>query len=196
MEQQVGPGSLNIARAFEVQQLSSPAEAGGDGSVGAEPSARQGWLALANDYAHPDPPWVLRGVVQLRSASGAIAHGLSASRLRLEATPARVVEPLDQAAPGLWRFGVAAPAGTGGQRLRLRVTYDERTLITREVPIAVDRWVAQEGVRARGGCSIGLPGARRRADAAAAWLLTITLLTSSALRRRSRSTARRGVSAK
>jgi MYXO-CTERM domain-containing protein len=72
----------------------------------------------------------------------------------LEASPAIVVEPFAPLAPGLWEFGVAAPSGTGGEELTLRVLFGSREIVRRTVPIAVDRWVAERGTHARGGCAI------------------------------------------
>jgi hypothetical protein len=50
---------------------------------------------------------------------------------------------------------LSAPANTGGEDLRVAVSFDERVVVSKELRIAVDRWVASDGVSARGGCSVG-----------------------------------------
>jgi subtilisin family serine protease len=156
VEQQLGPGALDIERSLEIQIGYSPLDR--------EPSPERSWISLASSFAHPDATWPVVGVIELRDADGEQADLGDPSRLRLSATPAIVVEPLARVAPGLWRFAVAAPEGTGGQRMQLRVLLDDEPLLSRELGIAVDRFVAEEGFAARGGCSSAPP-----APSAASW---------------------------
>jgi subtilisin family serine protease len=146
VEQQVGPGSLDLEGTLQVlDALADPKYA--------EPDPAESWIALASAFAHPDPRWPLAGVVQLRTPTEAIAH-VDASRLRLEAEPAAQVTPLRPVAPGMWTFSLAAPAGSGLGELSIRLLLDGQLLLERRVPIATDPWIT-EGVEARGGCVIG-----------------------------------------
>ncbi len=172
VEQQVGAGALDVAAALSVQDLGLDPTAAND-AENAEPSSRQSWLVLANDYAHPDPDWHLSGVVQLRTAAGDVAYGFEPERLRLQVQPGEVASPLSRIGPGLWSFAVAAPAGSGGGRLQLRVVFDGRTLVTRVVPVAVDRGVVERGVSARGGCAIANGSTRPDLRPFAGWLLLL-----------------------
>jgi subtilisin family serine protease len=193
VEQQVGPGALDLERTLEVQLIAESATAHSEPAL--DPSPTQSWMALAHDYAHPDPHWRLRGILQLRTASGNVAYGFEPSRLRLEVSPGTLAEPLRQQAPGSWTFAVAAPPASGGSSMRLRAVYDEQTLVVRDVPVAVDRWVMQEGVSARGGCTMGRSDTPDQGDLLMmVWALAAVLWQSrrarSAPDRRCRSAAR------
>lgn len=147
LDQQLGPGVLDLVGALQVLDA--------DVSPLTEiPDADHSWLSLASSYAHPDPEWPLIGFVELRGPNG-IADGFDAERLSLSATHGSISEALTRVAPGLWRFAVAAPANSGGQQLSLALSFDGKPLLQRNVAIAVDRWVAEEGVSTQGGCSVG-----------------------------------------
>jgi len=49
---------------------------------------------------------------------------------------------------------LSTPANTGGEDLRIAVSFDQRVIASKTLRIAVDKWVASDGVSARGGCSI------------------------------------------
>lgn len=173
VEQQVGPGSLDLVGSLQVlEAMADP--------IATEPATAQSWIALASSYAHPDPEWPLAGVLQLRSAAEEIAD-VDPSRLRLEASPAVVTMPLTRSAPGMWQFAVAAPAGTGLGELQLRILLDDEVLLERRIPIATDPWVAEHGVEARGGCAVG---AKHGSELLAPFVVGALALL---LRRRSRS---------
>ncbi len=161
-EQQQGPGALDLEGALAARIAeNSP--------IRREPTAKGSWLDLAASYLHPDPNWSNAGVLELRDDSEAIADGFSPSHLTLDAPGALVTQQLARVAPGLWSFALAAPTGTGGKTVKLTVRYDDRVLAQRTLDVSVDRWVAQGGVEARGGCSLSpSPG---RDDAWAAFLL-------------------------
>ncbi len=147
VEQQQGPGALDLMGALSARIAdSSP--------IRREPTAKGSWLDMAASYLHPDPDWSNTGVLELRDDSGAIADGFSPSHLVLEAPGALVTQKLARVAPGLWRFALSAPAGSGGNTVELTVRYDQRVLAQRTLRVAVDRWVAKGGVEARGGCSV------------------------------------------
>lgn len=173
-EQQQGPGELDLEGALEARIAeNSP--------IHREPTAKGSWLDMAASYLHPDPDWSNTGVLELRDDSGAIADGFSPSHLRLDAPGALITNRLARVAPGLWRFSLAAPAGTGGSTVKLRVLYDDHVLAQRTFDVAVDRWVAQGGVEARGGCSLS-PGRERGGT----WVAFALLGLCAAVRRRSR----------
>jgi subtilisin family serine protease len=151
---QVGAGELDLEGMLDAKRAET------NTSV-REPAKRASWLVLSSSIAHPDPSWVIEGELELRDQGGRLADGFARSRLALETDPASVVEPLTRVAPGLWRFSVAAPAGTGGGSLTLRVSYAGALLAERTLPIAVDPWVAADGVAARGGCALAPSEPRR-----------------------------------
>jgi subtilisin family serine protease len=145
-------------------------------------------LLVSESYAHPDPSWPLEGLVELRDAAGDIADGFDARRLALGVDGASVTEPLTRLAPGLWHFVVAAPAGSGGRALTLRVLFDEHELVQKTLPIAVDSALAGTLPSARGGCEMRAvaDGEPRRALALLGALAALTVA-----RRRPRSLQRR-----
>jgi hypothetical protein len=144
---QIGPGALDLSGALRV--LSA-----GESPALRTPSTRS-WLTLSGSFAHPDPEWLLTAYVDLRDDADEIADGFDPQRLQLTATPALIHEGLTRVAPGFYRFVLSAPANSGGEDLRIAVTFDGRVIASKELRIAVDRWVASDGVSARGGCSIG-----------------------------------------
>jgi subtilisin family serine protease len=149
---QIGPGALDLEGALRVA------------TAGESPALRvptgQSWLTVSQSYAHPDPAWPVTCYLDLRDAQGNIADGFDASRLRLSATPALVKEPLTRVAPGFYSFAVAAPADSGEQTLHLAVYFDDQLIVAKSLQIAVDRWVADDGVSARGGCGLAAPRGR------------------------------------
>ncbi len=171
-ERQVGPGALDIEGALSVA------------TAGASPALRvpgsKSWLALSESYAHPDPNWPFVGFVELRDDAGAIADGFDDSRLRLVAAPATISENLTRVASGFYGFTVNAPAGSGGSTLHLQVLFDDQPIVTQDVPIAVDRWVANDGVSTRGGCALG----PMNAGSGAVWASAFALGLALAIRRR------------
>jgi subtilisin family serine protease len=171
VEEQLGPGALDVTGAL------SALEAGDTGAV-REPSLSQSWLALASTLLRPDPDWPLAGSVLVRDESGAPADNFGFERLRLDPGGVLIKEPLRRVAPGLFRFAIAAPTGSGGQRAKVRILLDDQVLAERDLPIAVDRSLASGSVDARGGCSFA-PGA---GAASALWVGLLALL----LRRRRR----------
>jgi len=158
-ERQVGPGALDLQGALS-------AATAGDSPALRVPGAKS-WLVLSQSYAHPDPTWPVTGYVELRDDAGDLADGFDPSRLQLSAEPAVIIEPLTRVAAGLERFALAAPAGSGGRTLDIRISFDGQPFLARSLPIGVDRWVAEGGVSARGGCAF--TGSRPHPDLL--WLL-------------------------
>jgi MYXO-CTERM domain-containing protein len=160
---QIGPGALDLEGALGVASA-------GESPALRTPSA-QSWLTLSGSFAHPDPNWLLTGYVDLRDDAGEIADGFDPGRLRLTAEPALIHEQLTRLAPGFYRFVLSAPPNSGGEDLRIAVSFDERVIVSKELRIAVDRWVASDGVSARGGCSVGKP----RTSTGTPWLALVLL---------------------
>jgi subtilisin family serine protease len=156
-ERQIGPGALDLEGALN-------AATAGDSPALRIPGAKS-WLALSESYAHPDPGWPLVGYVELRDDDGDIADGFDDQRLSLVAAPAHISEALTRIAAGFYRFTLSAPADSGGATLQISVAFDGQPILTRALPIAVDRWVADDGVSAQGGCAFG----GSRTYGAAAW---------------------------
>ncbi|HMJ15208.1 MAG TPA: S8 family serine peptidase [Polyangiaceae bacterium] len=146
-EQQLGAGALDLDESLAVRMAEqSP--------IRRDPDAGQSFIALADDVMRPDPEWPLNGLLELRDADGHIADGFDAERLRVRVAPNGVRSSLARLAPGSWSLRLFGKAGTGGQTLSIDVELDGRSIVRRRLPIAVDRWVAEGGASARGGCSV------------------------------------------
>ncbi|MEI9954034.1 MAG: S8 family serine peptidase [Pseudomonadota bacterium] len=166
---QIGPGALDLAGALRVASA-------GESPALRTPSARS-WLTLSASFAHPDPDWPLTGYVDLRDDADEIADGFDPQRLQLSAEPALIREGLTRVAPGFYRFALSAPANSGGEDLRIAVSFDQRVIASKELRIAVDRWVASDGVSARGGCTVGgAPRAGGGAGTSTGWLGLLLLV--------------------
>ena len=165
---QIGPGALDLAGALAVA------------TAGESPALRtpsgQSWLTLSASFAHPDPNWPVSGYLDLRDDGGNLADGFDSGRLRLVTQTAVVQEPLTRVAPGFYQFAVTAPADSGGQTLGLQVFFDQQLIAAKQLPIAVDRWVATDGVSARGGCAFPRAPAENSASAAiSAWCVALAV---------------------
>jgi MYXO-CTERM domain-containing protein len=168
-EEQVGAGALDL-EGILLAQLA------GENPSDRVPSDRS-YVALSSSYARPDGSTPIQGLAELRDADGAVVDGFEPSRLRLKHAPAELEAALRRVAPGLYSFALVAPAGSGGDEIELELLYDDAVIVSRRVPIAVDRHVATEGLAARGGCAV--TPARGKAGGA-----LLGLLLATALRRR------------
>lgn len=146
VEQQVGAGSIDLSRTLEAL----------DDAAGplVPPDAQRSWMALSQDFAHPDPTWPVEGYVELRGAEGQLSDGLDTDRVALSVRSGDVTEPLHRVAPGFWRFAAVARAGTGGGELTLTLSIDGAVFLRRALPIAVDPSVVDGGGELRGGCNL------------------------------------------
>lgn len=138
--QQVGAGALDVLGALLAQDE--------EGRTAADPT--EAMLRLAESFAYPDPQAPLEGVVVLRDNRGQPATGYEARDLKFEVEGAERHD-FERVESSLYRFRVAAPRGSGGGSLRLRVRFADAVLAEQSVPIAVDPIVAEEGFHARGG---------------------------------------------
>jgi len=146
-EQQVGAGALDLERVLEVLDL----EAGGGQ---ARDPGKRSRLVLADSLAHPDDGWPLEGLAVVRDDENHVAEHFAVDRLTLTADGGTLSRALVRVAPGLFRFAVTTPPGSGGRRLALSLRYDGRVLSQANVPIAVDRALADELPEALGGCRV------------------------------------------
>ena len=144
---QIGPGALDLSGALRVL------------TAGESPALRMpsdhSWLTLSSSYARPDPSSLLTGYVDLRDDADEIADGFDPQRLQLTAEPALIHEPLTRVTSGFYRFVLSAPANSGGRDLRIAVSFDQRVIAEKTLQITFDRWVASDGLSARGGCTVG-----------------------------------------
>lgn len=145
-DQQVGVGALDLERTLEVL------EAEGGAGVAREPGARSR-LVLADSIARPDVAWPLGGLALLRDDAGHVADGFAESGLSL-AVDGGAPSALARVAPGLYRFTLTTPPGSGGRELTVALRFQDRTLASERVPIAVDRSLATSTPSAFGGCAL------------------------------------------
>jgi hypothetical protein len=180
-EQQVGAGVLDLEGTLLAQLAEqSPVER--------LPGARS-VLLLAASYAKPAPTDWLWILAELRDDGDAPADAFDPERVGLTVSGGAVASPLVRLAPGLHRFAVAAPSGSGGAALEVALTFDGAPIVRRRIPIAVDHAVSEQGVTARGGCALER-GAGSKGSLALAVALLLTVLRSRSWRRAARRDSR------
>jgi hypothetical protein len=145
-QQQVGAGALDLERTLEVLELDRLA---GTPRAPGRPSR----LVLADSMARPDAGWPLTGLAMLRDDDGRVADGFDPGGLSL-AVDGGTASALARVAPGLYRFAVTTPPGSGGRELAVALRFEGRTLASEHVPIAVDRALATNVPSAFGGCAV------------------------------------------
>ncbi len=150
VEQQLGPGALDLVGALD-------SLAHRTGAPTREPAKAGSWLAASASYVRPDSRYAVTLVAQLRDAEARVAHGFDPDRLRVRVEHGALSEPLTLVAPGLWRFAVSAASGAGGRQVSISLDFDGSPLLERTLPVAVDEWVAVDGVVPRGGCTASRP---------------------------------------
>jgi MYXO-CTERM domain-containing protein len=146
---QAGPGALDVKGSLGLLTAT--------GQPTAPPSATTSWLQVSSGFARPDGSWPVVGTLQLRTPEGQAADGFDAAPLTLETNYATLRAPLHRVAPGLWQFTAAAPLGSGGQKMLLRVRYGAEILAERELPIGADIWSTRGAPESRGGCALAAP---------------------------------------
>ncbi len=147
-EQQAGAGALDLEGAL----LAAVAD---DSPAERLPSA-QSWIALAAPYVRPDGRESVQGLVEVRDERREPADAFDSSRLRLTVSHGTLPEALHRVRAGLYGFSVSAPDGSGGGEIELGLYFDDEPLVLRTLPIAVDHAVAEQGVAARGGCTLSV----------------------------------------
>jgi len=136
-------------------------------------------IVLAASFIHPDASQPLQGLLELRDHDDQIADGFDPRRLILEVQGGRLSKPATRVGAGLYGFEVTAAADSGGQRLTLSLSFDDRLLTRRALPIGTDRWIAEGSPTPHGGCSFVAPASR-----GTAWIAAPALLLVGMLRRR------------
>jgi subtilisin family serine protease len=143
---QAGPGALDVQGSLSLLTAT--------GQATEPPSASQSWMQLSSGFARPDGTWPVVGTIELRTTSGKTADGFDPVPLVLETAHATLRAPLHRVAPGLWQFTAAAPLGSGGQQMLLRVRYGAEVLAERQIPIGGDIWATRGVPDPRGGCAV------------------------------------------
>jgi subtilisin family serine protease len=179
-EQQLGPGVLDLQGTLAALQAE-------DSPIERSP-ADQSRIVLAASFIRPDPRLPLNGLLELRDGRDRVADVSDPRRLGLEVSGGSLSMAPTRLGPGLFQFQVTAPEGSGGAQLELRLTFDGAPLVSRRVPIGVDRWLAEGNPLARGGCSVGTEPAPH----ARAWASALTLALLLSLWQRQRGGFRRG----
>lgn len=175
----MGAGAVDLRHALEVlaeEQVTNE-----------RPDVGQSYWVLGAETTRPDPGWRVEGMVQLRRADGSIASGLDGSLLEVEVEGGIYARPIVKQRHGTFSFAVAAPAGSGGSTMKVRVYYDGQKIgETAVLPIGVD-FQATGPFRADGGCScMTMPSSDAHAGAAA---LAVVPLAIWSRRRRQRAVA-------
>ncbi len=145
-----------------------------------KPDLEESYYVLSSPYARPDPSWPVRGTIELRSADGAVVHGIAAKRVKIRTRGAELIEPVTLVRAGLYRFSFSAPRGSGGTTASVEVLVDGQSLGERVLPVGVDAWAAGSGVKPVGGCACSVPAP---VEGSARSLSLVALLALAGLRR-------------
>ncbi|MDX2055061.1 MAG: S8 family serine peptidase [Polyangiaceae bacterium] len=150
-----GPGVLDIA-----QLLTPP-------PITKEPpqvDAARSWLSLSSSFIRPAGRSRLVATAQLRDKNGNRVR-LPLSDISLTATPATLLEPVSELAPGAWQAAFTAPEGSAAEALRVHVSVRGQKIAETTLPIAVDDSAAKHPFSARGGCAVAFSRASDGANA-------------------------------
>ncbi|MES1186318.1 MAG: S8 family serine peptidase [Myxococcales bacterium] len=171
-EQQTGPGELDLRGTLAALIAE-------DSPIDREPG-RKSRIVLAASFAHPDASQPLQGLLELRDPQDQIADGFDERRLLLDVRGGKLSKPATRVGPGLYGFELTAPQDSGGQTMHVSLSFDGKLLATRDVPIGVDRWLAEGTPVPHGGCGLASPAR------SGSWLLAPLLLLIGLRRRRRR----------
>jgi subtilisin family serine protease len=173
-DDQAGAGEVDVVGAVDaVDRLQSPRSA--------LPVRAESWMTLGADQILADGSTPLQAVVQLRAAreggaapppADAFGDGRLAVVARIDGGPsAPPVTSLERRGPGVWIATVRVPAGLGGSRLTLGITFDGADIVDpKAIPIATDAWNAAYVPGVTGGCALAAPAPTAPAPAGAAAL--------------------------
>jgi len=152
-EFQTGPGALDVPGA-----LAALAERGQP--RGWIPDRAHSRWQLSSAFARPDGRSEVVGTLILRASDDGPADGFDPAPLHLELRHARLVTPLTRQGPGLWKFSVVAPSGTGTKQMSLAVWYgDTRLGEEKTLPITPDAWALESPPSLASSCSMPSPQA-------------------------------------
>jgi subtilisin family serine protease len=177
---QLGAGALDVAGSMRAYDARTSA-------IKRDPDPGASWMALSDNYAHPDARWSLGGTVELRASDGSLADGFDPQRLTLTASQALITEPLARTEAGLWHFAVTGSPESGASSMDIDVRFDgvpigqpgTKLYGQRTLPVGADLWTASGTARAYGGCSMTAP------RNGCAWPAIVVLLALTARRKRS-----------
>lgn len=142
---QMGAGKLELRSTLQVWE----------DRVGAGPvDPLMSYYVLSSPYLRPDPSWSVEGTVELRHANLLVAMGVPERDLSLRVDGGIITQPITRVRGGLYRFAIAAPAGSGGGVVDVDVLYRGQSLGAQKLAIGVDNWAALGGVEPLGGCSV------------------------------------------
>jgi hypothetical protein len=148
------------------------------------PAAEHSRLRFAGEHLLADPQRQLAGRIWLRDEAAQISDH-DVARLSLHVRGARVAQPLEPLAPGLFGFALSSPLPALAERAQIELRFDDDVLLAAELPVLGP--VERRATAAGGGCTMsqrGLGTVARRASPGVPAVLLALLLT---LRRRRRS---------
>jgi len=128
-----------------------------EGQSGTEPSLSESWLSLSKAFAQPDSDWPIEGMLHLRDAQN-LPVDLERDRLAITVDNGTVVEELERAALGFYRFAVSANDRSGTRQLAIEVRLDGEPWLRTTLEIAVDAATFRGGAVASRGCALGPSG--------------------------------------
>jgi subtilisin family serine protease len=153
---QAGVAELDVVGALSaVDRLHNPRVA--------LPVRSESWLTLGSDLYLADGSTPIEAILELRAArqgagSAVPADGFTDDRLAVYALvdgSPQGAPPVRRAGPGVWVASLQLPAGLGGRKLTVGVTFDGVDIVEpKSVPIATDVWNAAYAPSARGGCAV------------------------------------------
>ncbi len=167
---QTGAGMLDVEGALNVLD---------EAQSGIEPASETSFLSLSKAFAQPDADWPIEGMLHLRDADN-LPVDVEDDRLEIRVQNGEVVQELERAALGFYRFAVSAHNGSGTRQLVIEVRVDGAALLRATLEIAVDAATFRGGVVASRGCSLGAPVS----GAPSGWLVPLVGLAVVLARRR------------
>jgi subtilisin family serine protease len=184
-EDQTGTGEVDVLGAVAAADRQRD-------PISALPASDGVWLTLGADAYLADGSTPLGAIVELRSAGtgngpAPPADGFDPRRLGVYALVdgvlrAGAVQSLARRGPGVWVATLGPPglpAGLGGSRLTVGVTFDGRDIVARKsVPIATDVWNAEYAPKLPGGCVLGRTASAIANGEAAAGIAAFLVLAS------------------
>lgn len=150
---QSGPGELDVMGSLRVlQRMASPELA--------LPTRATSWATVSNDHADASGSEALQVLLELRNTLGEPADLFEPERLRadvrIDGVSSSSQPSIDRLAPGLYRYTITVPPGSGGGLLRVGATFDGAEVVEpKVVPIGMDAWRTHYASRVFGGCGIG-----------------------------------------
>ncbi|MEY2930238.1 MAG: hypothetical protein RL033_987 [Pseudomonadota bacterium] len=147
-----GGGVLDIEQSWRAA-FTDPT--GGGVVLPAAPDPAHSRLRFASESLVSDPERQLAARIWLRDVDGENVD-YDPERLSLHVSGARVAQPLERLAPGLFGFALTSPVPALAAHARIELRYDDRALLTGELPVLGT--VEPRGTTVGGGCHLGRGG--------------------------------------